>query len=69
MHLPDPDLLPNVEELVEECKGFPNAAHDDTVDAMSQALNRLLLMPLLVEDTIDGGDLIDDMPDYLTAGY
>lgn len=69
VHLPDPDLLPNVEELVEECKGFPNAAHDDTVDAMSQALNRLLLMPLLVEDTIDGGDLIDDMPDYLTAGY
>jgi predicted phage terminase large subunit-like protein len=33
----DPD------ELVEEAAGFPNAAHDDQVDATSQALSRLLL--------------------------
>lgn len=44
--LPTPELLPDVEELVEEAKNFPNAAHDDTVDALSQAINRLLLNPL-----------------------
>ena len=29
-------------EFIEECSAFPNAAHDDQVDAMSQALNRLI---------------------------
>lgn len=29
-------------DFVEECSAFPNAAHDDQVDAMSQALNRLI---------------------------
>jgi predicted phage terminase large subunit-like protein len=29
-------------DFVEECSSFPNAAHDDQVDAMSQALNRLI---------------------------
>ena len=32
-----------VEDFVEECAAFPNAAHDDQVDAMSQALHRLLI--------------------------
>jgi predicted phage terminase large subunit-like protein len=31
-----------VGDFVEECSSFPNAAHDDQVDAMSQALNRLI---------------------------
>jgi predicted phage terminase large subunit-like protein len=30
-----------VQDFVEECAAFPNAAHDDQVDAMSQALVRL----------------------------
>jgi hypothetical protein len=29
-------------DFIEECSAFPNAAHDDQVDAMSQALNRLI---------------------------
>ena len=29
-------------DFVEECSAFPNSAHDDQVDAMSQALNRLI---------------------------
>lgn len=33
----------NVDELIEESTAFPNGAHDDQVDAMSQALSRLLL--------------------------
>lgn len=49
--LPSPELLPNVGELIEEAKNFPNGAHDDTIDGLSQAVNRLLLMPLLA-----GGD-------------
>jgi predicted phage terminase large subunit-like protein len=48
--LPTAELLPNVEELVEEAKAFPSGAHDDTIDAMSQGLNRILLMPLTAAD-------------------
>ena len=33
----------DVELFIEECTQFPNAAHDDQVDAMSQALNRIYL--------------------------
>lgn len=46
--LPSATLLPSSEELLVEAAGFPNGAHDDMVDAMSQAINRLLLMPLLL---------------------
>jgi predicted phage terminase large subunit-like protein len=43
-HLPDDDIaLFDVEEFITECAGFPNAAHDDQVDAASQALNEMLL--------------------------
>lgn len=70
VHLPTPELLPNVEELLEEARAFPNGAHDDTIDAMSQALNRLLLMPLLDDDLVTDDDVIDDDPrDWLSRGY
>jgi predicted phage terminase large subunit-like protein len=42
--LPDPEVaLFDPEELITEAAGFPNAAHDDLVDMMSQALAELLL--------------------------
>lgn len=44
--LPTDSILPNVGELLEEAKLFPASAHDDTVDAMTQAVNQLLLNPL-----------------------
>lgn len=44
--LPTKALLNNVSDLLEEAANFPNSSHDDTVDAMSQAINRLLLLPL-----------------------
>jgi predicted phage terminase large subunit-like protein len=47
VYLPSPELAPWVGDFVEEAAGFPTAAHDDQVDAMSQALNRLVLQPLL----------------------
>lgn len=31
-----------VDDLIEECASFPNGAHDDCVDCLSQALNRLV---------------------------
>lgn len=33
--------------FIDEAAGFPNATNDDQVDAFTQALNRLLLQPLL----------------------
>lgn len=42
--LPTPDIaLFDVEGFIEETAGFPNAAHDDQVDATSQALDRFFL--------------------------
>ena len=40
--LPSAELCPWIGEFLEECAGFPNAVHDDQVDTMTQALNRLL---------------------------
>ncbi len=54
VHLPDPTLLPNVSELIEEARHFPNSPTDDAVDAMSQALNYLLLhqLPGLMQERV-----------------
>ena len=37
-----PSNKPFTEDFVNECAAFPNGAHDDQVDAMSQCLNRLI---------------------------
>lgn len=67
--LPAAALLPNVEDLREELVNFPSK-HDDTVDALSQAVNQLLL------NRIDGNgddlvqpdeyDLLDEQGYYLS---
>ena len=49
-----------VVDLTEEARDFPNAAHDDTVDGMSQANHRLLLVPLLDGTIHDVDDLLED---------
>lgn len=41
VYLPDPSIAPWVHDFIEECAAFPTGAHDDQVDAMSQALMRL----------------------------
>jgi predicted phage terminase large subunit-like protein len=64
--LPAPEISPWVADLIEEAAGFPNSAHDDRVDALSQALNRLLLNPLFTGDTIVE-DHTDD--DYEISAY
>lgn len=39
--LPSPEICPWIRDFVEECAGFPNAAHDDQVDSMTQALQKI----------------------------
>ena len=43
--LPHPLHAPSVNDFIEECAAFPNAAHGDQVDAMTQALLRWNLAP------------------------
>src|ERR1019366_9383595 len=40
IYLPHPLWAPWVGDFIEECAAFPNGAHDDQVDAMTQALLR-----------------------------
>jgi predicted phage terminase large subunit-like protein len=42
VYLPDANLAPWVVPFVDECSSFPMGLHDDMVDSMSQALNRLV---------------------------
>lgn len=70
VHLPAPDLAPWVGEFIEEAAAFPNGAHDDQVDAASQALTRLLLTPMLTGQTVvTAGDLDDDIDTYRISDY
>jgi predicted phage terminase large subunit-like protein len=42
IYLPDPKFHPWIEEFIEEAAAFPNATHDDEVDAASQSINYLM---------------------------
>jgi predicted phage terminase large subunit-like protein len=43
VYLPDPARAPWVAGLIEEAVSFPTGKHDDQVDAMTQAIQRMLL--------------------------
>ena len=45
VYLPHPEFAPWVNDFIEECVQFPNGAHDDQVDAMTQALLRWQEIP------------------------
>lgn len=60
--LPTPELAPWIGGYLEEMAAFPNGAHDDQVDQTTQAINRLLLQPLL-----DGSQFTDHSFDELDA--
>ncbi|WP_224279117.1 phage terminase large subunit [Nocardioides lacusdianchii] len=62
--LPDSELAPWADDVIEEAAGFPTAAHDDDVDAMSQALNRLILQPLLEGGIVTAEDLDEELADF-----
>ena len=48
VYLPHPMFMPRA-VFLEECAAFPNGAHDDQVDAMTQAILRWHMTP---EETI-----------------
>lgn len=65
--LPDPIALRDkgiecawVTDLTDEARDFPGGAHDDTVDALTQAVHRLLLVQIIDDTVIDDEDLYDD---------
>ena len=70
VYLPDSSLLPSVAYLTQEAADFPNGQHDDTVDALTQALNRLFLDPILNDtgDILTADDLfhleVEDLGNY-----
>lgn len=69
VHLPSPELAAWVGDLIQEAAAFPAGANDDQCDALSQAVNRLLLLPILDpgDDMLTGDDLLEDDPhSYLT---
>lgn len=43
IEIPAPALAPWIGDFIEEMSAFPNGAHDDRVDTMSQALNQMLV--------------------------
>jgi predicted phage terminase large subunit-like protein len=45
VYLPHPEYAPWVNDFIEECAQFPNGAHDDQVDAMTQILLRWNMVP------------------------
>jgi len=60
VHLPDPLIAPWVAGLVQEARDFPAGAHDDQCDALTQAIHRLLLVPMLDGSLIESDDLLTD---------
>lgn len=70
VHLPADELCPWVGDLVDEAAAFPNGAHDDQVDALTQALSRMVLQPLLAgQELVTAEDLDDELADYSIAPY
>ncbi len=45
VYLPHPQVMSWVNDFIEECAAFPNGAHGDQVDAMTQALLRWNMVP------------------------
>ncbi len=58
--LPSPEIAAWVGGFVEEAAAFPNGTHDDQVDACTQALNRLIIQPLLTGNDVLTADEFDD---------
>ena len=61
--LPDSALCPWVSDLTEEARDFPSGSHDDTVDAMSQAVHRLALMQVVDAGDRDVDGVLDEYDD------
>jgi len=69
VHLPHPSMAPWVDEYLTELCTFPTAKHDDEVDQTSQALNRLILQPLLAGGIVTSEDLDEEIRDFQISPY
>lgn len=58
--LPAVEIAPWIDGFIEEAASFPTGAHDDQVDAMTQALDRLLVTPLTGEGSVVTDEQIDE---------
>lgn len=58
--LPSPMLAPWVGDFIEEAAQFPHGKNDDQVDGASQAVHRLLLVPILAGQTLYPEDVLGD---------
>lgn len=68
--LPSPAIAPWVGDLVEEAAAFPNGAHDDQVDTLTQAINRLLLNPLTNSAPVEANEFDEmDARGYAISRY
>ena len=70
--LPSVELCPWVQGLLMEILSFPAGANDDQVDTMTQAINRLLLMPLTqgLGDVVETDEYIEnDIRGYAITPY
>jgi predicted phage terminase large subunit-like protein len=67
--IPTVEVAPWIADLVEEAKAFPTGANDDQVDALSQAVNQMILMPMIDGGIVEAGDLIDGLDDYEISPY
>jgi predicted phage terminase large subunit-like protein len=56
VYLPHPMIAPWVNGYIEQCAGFPNAAHDDLVDETSQALKRFMFLDSQGEGFLAGAN-------------
>ena len=62
VYLPHPNVAPWVLGLIAQCRGFPKGAHDDQVDAMTQALTQMIYIPTAQDSGFvpRGGDSYGD---------
>lgn len=68
--LPAPEIAPWIGGFIDEHAAFPNGSHDDQVDAETQAVNRMLLAPILAGNLIvDVTELDDELDSYEISRY
>ena len=54
--------------LIEEAAGFPTATNDDQVDALTQALNRMILQPMYGQ-VVTEGDIDPELDSFAITPY
>lgn len=70
VRLPSPELAPWISDYIDELTAFPTGRHDDQVDQTTQAINRLLLQPLLAGESHTDDAFTDlDERGYVYAPY